>query len=275
MVEAATGAVVVTGATGGIGFATSCALRARGLRVYGAFLPGEDTTQLEAAGALPVPLDVTDPRSAEAARDVIAHALQGIPLVALVNNAGIADGGPIELLDLDSVRRQLEVNVFGVFAVTKTFLPMLRASRGRVVNISSMSGRLAVPFLAPYCACKFAVEALSDSLRREMYPFGVGVIVIQPAMVRTPIWDRAVDIDLEHYRGTPYERVAGKMKKRLMKGRTKGLDPAVVAQAVVRAVTEENPPTRIPVLKKRMRYILAGWLPDRIIDRMVARQIWE
>jgi len=275
MVEAATGAVVVTGATGGIGFATSCALRARGLHVFGAFLPGEDTTQLEAAGVSPVPLDVTDPRSAAAARDVIADALHGMPLVGLVNNAGIADGGPIELLDLDSVRRQLEVNVFGVFAVTKTFLPMLRASRGRVVNISSMSGRLAVPFLSPYCACKFALEALSDSLRREMHPFGVGVIVIQPAMVRTPIWDRAVDIDLERYRGTPYERVAGKMKKRLMKGRTKGLDPAVVAQAVVRAVMEDNPPTRIPVLKKRMRYILAGWLPDRIIDRMVARQIWE
>ena len=106
MVEAVTGAVVVTGATGGIGFATSCALRARGLRVYGAFLPGEDITQLEAAGVLPVPLDVTDPRSAEAARDEIAEALHGIPLVGLVNNAGIADGGPIELLDLDSVRRQ-------------------------------------------------------------------------------------------------------------------------------------------------------------------------
>jgi short-subunit dehydrogenase len=108
-----------------------------------------------------------------------------------------------------------------------------------------------------------------------MYPFGVRVIVIQPAMVRTAIWDRAVDIDLERYRGTPYEQVAGKMKNRLMKGRTKGLDPAVVAQAIVRALTEHDPPTRIPVLKKRMRYILAGWLPDRIIDRMVARRIWE
>lgn len=277
MVNRAKGAVVVTGATGGIGFATSRALKDKGFHVFGSHLPSEDVAKLEELGVVPVRLDVTDVRSVEAARDQVLCAAGEVPLVGLVNNAGIADGGSIEMLDLDSVRRLLDVNVFGTFAVTKAFLPSLRRSKGRIVNISSMSGRLAVPFLGAYCACKFAVEALSDTLRREMLPFGVDVIVVQPAITRTAIWDCAADFDLERYRGSAYESLAAKVQKRMLKARRKGLDPAVVAEAVVRALTDSKPPTRIPVLKqgKRMRYLLSGWLPDRMIDRLVARKIWE
>jgi NAD(P)-dependent dehydrogenase (short-subunit alcohol dehydrogenase family) len=271
----AKGAVVLTGASGGIGLASSRLLREHGFRVFGTHLPSEDTAKLTEMGVVPVPMEITDPASVRAARDRVAAQLDGAPLSGLVNNAGIADGGPIELFDLDSVRKQLDVNVFGIFAVTQAFLPLVRAAKGRIVNISSMSGRLAVPFLAPYCACKFAVEAFSDCLRREMYPFGVGVVVIQPAQTRTPIWDRAAQADIAQFRGTPYESVAEKVKKRLMKGTAKGLDPVRVGEAVLRALTEPNPPTRIPVLKKKTKYYLAGLLPDRIIDRMVARQIWE
>lgn len=271
------GAILVTGATGGIGLATSRALRELGFRVFGTHLPAEDPAPLAELGVDAIALDVTDTASVDAARDRVLGSLGGAPLVGLVNNAGIADGDPIEMIDLDSLRRMLDVNVFGIFAVTKAFLPALRAARGRVVNISSQSGHLAVPFLAAYCACKFAVEALSDSLRREMMPFGVEVVVVQPAVTRTPIWDRAADIDLERFRGTPYASVAEKVKNRMLKSQRKGLDPAVVAAAIVRALTEARPPTRLPVLKKgkRTRYVLSGWLPDRLIDRLVERTIWK
>lgn len=267
--------VIVTGASGGIGFATSRALRERGAGVFGTHLPSEDASPLKEIGVVPVPLDVTDADGVGRARQRVLQLLGDAPLAGLVNNAGIADGGPIEMADLDSVRRMLEVNVLGVFAVTQAFLPALREAKGRVVNVSSMSGRLAVPFLGAYCACKFALEAFSDSLRREMLPFGVRVVVVQPAITRTNIWDRAGDVDLELYRGTPYESVAAKVQKRMLKAKRKGLDPAVVAAAIVRGLTEADPPTRIPVIRegKKRRFLLASWLPDRMIDRIVAGKL--
>ena len=268
-------AVLITGASGGIGFATSRALIERGFRVFGSHLPSEDAAPLSAIGVTPVALDVTDVASVDAARDQVARALGDAPLVGLVNNAGIADGGPIEMADLESVRRMLDVNVFGLFAVTKAFLPALRAAKGRVVNVSSVSGRFAAPYLGAYCACKFAVEAFSDSLRREMLPFGVDVIVIRPAITRTPIWDRAADLDMERFRGTAYEDAVVKVQRRMLKSRRKGLDPSRVADAIVGALTETRPRTRIAVLRKGKwrKYLLSIWLPDRIVDRFVAQTL--
>ena len=269
--------VVVTGATGGIGFATCRDLKGRGFRVFGTFLPSEDRKPLDDLGIDAVELEVTDPASIDRARDQVTRSLDGSPLFGLVNNAGIADGGPLEMVDLDSLRRMLDINVFGVFAVTKAFLPGLRAAKGRVVNMSSQSGVLALPFVGGYSACKFAIEAFSDVLRREMHPFGVQVVAIEPAITRTNIWNRAGEVDLATFRGTPYERVAEKVQKRMMKAQRKGLDPSVVAAAVGRALTESSPPTRIPVLRdgKRTRYLLSRWLPDRVIDRMVAKKLWD
>jgi NAD(P)-dependent dehydrogenase (short-subunit alcohol dehydrogenase family) len=273
----AKGAVFITGASGGIGFATGRALTERGFQIFGSHLPSEDDGALRGIGVTPVALDVTSASSVDAARDQVARALGDLPLVGLVNNAGIADGGPIELADLEAVRRMLEVNVFGVFAVTKAFLPALRTAKGRVVNVSSVSGRFAAPFLGAYCACKFALEAFSDSLRREMLPFGVDVVVIRPAITRTAIWDRAADVNLGLFRGTGYEEVAAKVQERMLKAKRKGLDPALVAAAIVRALTEAKPPTRIAVLRKGKlrKYLLSGWLPDRMVDRVVAQKIWD
>jgi NAD(P)-dependent dehydrogenase (short-subunit alcohol dehydrogenase family) len=268
------GAVLVTGASGGIGFATSQVLTAQGFRVFGTLLPGEDDAPLKKAGIVPVRLDQTNAASVESARADVLAQLGGAPLVGLVNNAGIADGGPIELLDMAAVRQVFEVNVLGVIAVTQAFLPALRAAKGRIVNVSSVSGRLAMPFLAPYCASKFAIEAISDSLRRELHPFGVKVVVIQPAVTRTGIWDKAAQQDLERYRGTPYESVIPEAQRRILKNRTKGLDPALVARAIADGLTASDPPIRIPVLKKRTKHLLALWMPDRVIDRMISKKLW-
>ena len=266
-------AVLVTGASGGIGLATSRSLLAHGFQVIGSHLPGEDVEPLREVGATALPLDLARLDSVAAFRDAALAALGPTPVAGLVNNAGIATGGPIELLDLEAVRELLEVNVLGPFAVTQAFIPRLREARGRVVNISSVSGRLAAPFLAPYCASKFALEAFSDCLRRELLPFGVDVIVVRPAVTRTAIWDRVEREDMRRYQGTPYEAIAPVMQARMLKSRRKGLDPALVAAAVLRALTEPRPPSRIPVLRKRWKYLLSGILPDRVIDRIVAREL--
>jgi hypothetical protein len=268
-------AVVVTGASGGLGFATSRLLVERGFRVFGTLLDHEDSAPLERAGVTPIRLDVTQPASVRNAAERIHGLLGSTPLAGLVNNAGIAHGGPIELLDLDAMREVFEVNVLGLVAVTQALLPALRRSKGRIVNISSVSGRLAVPFLAPYCGSKFAVEAISDCLRRELQPFGVEVVIIQPAVMRTPIWDKALQQDLERYRGTPYEPVIAKAERRLRKGRDRGLDPAEVARVVAEALTVIRPPIRIPVVRNLRSHLLSLWMPDRFIDRMIARKVWD
>jgi NAD(P)-dependent dehydrogenase (short-subunit alcohol dehydrogenase family) len=274
-IDRETRAVVVTGAAGGLGFATSCLLVERGFRVFGTLLDEEDSAPLERAGVQPVRLDVRQSASLSTAMAQIRARLGGLPLAGLVNNAGIAQGGPIELLDLAALRDVFEVNVIGLVAVTQALLPLLRAAKGRIVNISSVSGRLAVPFLAPYCASKFAVEAISDCLRRELQPFGVEVVVVQPAVMRTPIWDKALQQDLERYRGTPYEPVIAKAERRLRKGRDRGLDPAEVAVVIADALTVVHPPIRIPVVRNWRTHLLSLWMPDRVIDRMIARKVWD
>ena len=267
--------VVVTGASGGIGLATSRLLVERGFRVFGTLLEHEDSAPLEALEVTPVRLDLAQPASLRDATERIRALLDDKPLAGLINNAGIADGGPIELLDIDVLRHVFEVNVVGLVAVTQAFLPRLRQSRGRIINISSVSGRLATPFLAPYCGSKFAVEAISDCLRRELYPFGVEVVIIEPAIVRTPIWDKALQHDFDRYRGSPYESVIGKALRRLRKGRERGLDPSKVARVIVDALTVARPPIRIPVLRNRRGFLLALWMSDRFLDRRIARKAWD
>ena len=161
-------AVLVTGASSGIGRAVAGELVRRGFTVFGTIRRRDDAPALAALGATPVTLDVTDAATIAAARAQLERALAGQPLVGLVNNAGIPAAGPLELLPLDELRRVFEVNVVGVVAVTQAFLPLLKVARGRIVNISSLAGRAALPFLGPYAASKFALEAISDSLRREL-----------------------------------------------------------------------------------------------------------
>ncbi|MBW2270957.1 MAG: SDR family NAD(P)-dependent oxidoreductase, partial [Deltaproteobacteria bacterium] len=172
--------VFVTGATSGIGLELSRLLIREGFTVFGGALPGEDTSALEQSGAELIPLDVTDADSLLTARAEVAKQLGDSPLWGLVNCAGVVDAGPIELLDVKGARLVFAVNVLGVLAMTQTFLPSIRAAKGRIVNLSSLSGLLAVPFLGPYNASKAAIESLSDTLRRELHPFGVDVVVIQP-----------------------------------------------------------------------------------------------
>src|SRR5229473_2438069 len=185
------GNVLITGASSGIGEGCALRLDALGYRVFAGVRKPADSDALrgKSSGWLtPVSLDVT---SAESIAGAVA-ALGGVTLAGLVNNAGVAIAGPLELVPMDLWRRQMEVNVMGPVAVTQAFLPQLRAGRGRIVNIGSIAGRSALPLAGPYCASKHALEGLTDSLRMEVRRWGISVSIVEPGAVKTPIWDKSL-----------------------------------------------------------------------------------
>ncbi len=270
------GGVVVTGASTGIGRETTRRLAANGFQVFGTVRREEDAASLRAEGVTPVHMDVTDAASIASAQDAVRSALGDQPLVGLVNNAGAPAAGPLEFLPLEELRYVLEVNVIGVVAVTQAFLPDLRRARGRIVNMSSVSGRIALPFGGPYAASKFALEALSDSLRRELLGSGVRVILIEPGSIRTPIWDKVTAPGkLERYDDTPYAAALPLVRQQALAGVQKGLPPSTVAEAVLRALTARRPPARIPVIKRKLRFRLIQLLPDWVLDTFTQRALWR
>lgn len=269
------GGVVVTGASTGIGRETARMLAAHGFDVFGTIRRPPDADELRAGGVTPVLMDVTDGASIQAAQRSVTAALGPRPLVGLVNNAGVPGAGPLEFLPLDQLRHVLEVNLIGVVAVTQAFLPDLRHSRGRIVNLSSVSGRIAMPFAGPYCASKFALEAISDSLRRELLASGVKVIVIQPGSVRTPIWDKIQERDLDRYRDTPYAPLLPLIRQQALAGAKRGLPPQAVAHAVLDALTARRPKTRMVVVRRKLRFKLIQMLPDWVVDRLTQRALWR
>jgi len=242
-------AVLVTGASTGIGRATALYLLARGFRVFASVRRMEDAEGLP--GASPVLLDVESAESIRAASDAVASALDGGVLDGLVNNAGIAVSGPLEFLEVADLKRQFEVNVFGQVAVTQALLPLLRRSdRARIVNMSSISGRITAPLLGPYSMSKFALEAFSDALRRELAPFGLWVSVVEPGAIKTPIWEKGVDTSKEILARMPpraLELYRGRIELLTNRARemgARGAAPERVAEAVYHALTARRPKTR-------------------------------
>ena len=274
------GTVLVTGASSGIGRACALALARDGWRVLAGVRREEqgEALRAEAGGRLvPVVLDVTrEDLVGEAVRRVEelagAAGLQG-----LVNNAGIAAAGPVELIPAAVWRRQLEVNVVGVVAVTRALLPCLRRGRGRIVLMGSVSGLVSLPFMGPYSASKFALEALADALRIELAPWGVAVSVIEPGSVVTPIWTRsarAAEAYLEPFPpGTEdvYGPAVAAMRRIAERNARHGLPPEAVVAAVRHALTAPRPRPRYLVAPpERAREIrLLRWLPTRWRDRVV------
>jgi NAD(P)-dependent dehydrogenase (short-subunit alcohol dehydrogenase family) len=191
----ATGTVVITGASTGIGRACALHLDSLGFDVFAGVRKPEDGERLAAEGSerlRPLQLDVTDAAQVEAAAREVGEAVGDRGLAGLVNNAGIAVSAPLEFIPIDELRHQLEVNVIGQVAVTQALLGLLRRGKGRVVNIGSIGGRVALPFVGPYAASKIALEALTDSLRRELRRTGVEVSIVRPGGIATPIWDRGI-----------------------------------------------------------------------------------
>lgn len=264
--------VVVTGASSGIGLATARLLAERGYTVYGAIRNPADGEQFSTTPHLhPLLLDVTDPAAVARAAGEVQAAMTGADVFGgLVNNAGIAVSGPMACVSLKELRRQFEVNVFGLVAVTQAFLPLLLAHPpGRIINLSSVAGRITTPFLGPYAASKHAVEALSDAFRRELMPFGVKVIIIQPGPIATPVWSKDVEETIALYRHTPYGPLLERTQKYFQKYQTTGLPPEAVARTILRALTVPNPRTRYLVAGNKLKAYLRRVLPDKMLDRMI------
>lgn len=274
--------MLVTGASTGIGEACALHLASLGFGVLAGVRREEDSRRLaEHPGVTPVMLDVTDAGAISAAAERAA-ATNGGRLAGLVNNAGIAVAAPLELVPIDELRHQLEVNVVGQVAVTQAMLPLLRAARGRVVNIGSVGGLVALPMLGAYAASKFALEAITDALRREVASQGVRVAIVEPASVRTPIWDKSEEAadEIGAGVGDEAERLYGPLIRAIRAGaaqaRVEGVPPRAVAEVVAEALTHPRPRTRYPVGREaRGRAIAARVLPDRALDRAIARRLRE
>ena len=265
---------MVTGASTGIGEATAVHLASLGWRVFAGVRKEDDGRRLQdRAGErlTPVLLDVTDEAGVHEALRTVAAAVGGSGLQGLVNNAGVARGGPIEFLPLDEWRDQLEVNVIGQIAVTKAALPLLRDGGGRIVFIGSIAGRVATPLVGPYCASKHAIEAIGASLREELRPWNVGVSVVEPGVIATPIWSKGKETadELEATLGEEAMRLYGgqydAVRASIEKNDRQGISPAAVAKAVEHALTASRPRHRYLVgTDAKVAGNLVRVLPDRI-----------
>jgi NAD(P)-dependent dehydrogenase (short-subunit alcohol dehydrogenase family) len=268
--------VLVTGASTGIGEATAMHLQELGFEVLAGVRRDDDADRLRVSGLTPLILDVTQPAHIDRIREAVGDG----PLSGLVNNAGVGYGGPLEFLPIEDLRRQLDVNVVGQVAVTQVCIGPLCAANGRIVNVSSIAGRLALPLLGAYAASKFALEGLSDALRRELAPHGVDVIVVEPGGVRTPMWAKSVD-GAERLRdgGPPalearYGKLFNAMVSYSQKLENTGIAPSGVAATIGKALTARRPRTRYLIGRDaKLRGSLAGNLPDRLMDRVILRTL--
>ncbi|RNJ48572.1 SDR family NAD(P)-dependent oxidoreductase [Methylocystis hirsuta] len=276
-------AVVVTGASTGIGAACVSLLVENGFLVFASARKEADADALVARhgeSVIPLLFDVTDADAvAAAARDVETR-LGDETLAGLVNNAGVAVPGPLLHLPIDDFRRQIEINLIAQLQVIQAFAPLLgagaqrRGAPGRIVNMSSVAGRFAAPFLGAYAASKFGLEGMSDALRRELMVYGVDVVLIEPGMIATPIWDKAEETDLAMFEGTAYAAPGRRMLKWLVEAGRRAPGPEVVARAVLRALTDRRPPVRIPIVRNRFTgYTLRSLLPARFVDWLTARRL--
>lgn len=275
------GAVLVTGASRGIGEACALRLGMKGFRVFAGVRRPADGEKLRgqaSAGLVPVILDVADPDTIAETAETIAEATGGRGLAGVVNNAGIAVAGPLEHIPIEDFRHQLEVNVVGQLAVTQAVLPQLRQVSGRIVFIGSVAGRSALPFVGPYSASKFALEALADSLRVELAPFGIRVALVEPGAIATSIWSTSIAAGEERLREMPtqvqhdYGRRLDGVRRRARQGMG-GLPPGAVADAVEHALTAAHPRARYVVGRNTWLRIWLEWLPDGWRDRIIARQL--
>ncbi len=271
IVDAMPRLALVTGASTGIGRATAHHLAGLGYHVLAGVRDPADAPD----GLEPLKLDVTDEADIAAAAERI-----GAELHLLVNNAGIAVSGPVEVVPLEEWRRQIEVNLLGQIAVTRALLPAVLRARGRVINMSSIGGRVANPLFGPYSASKFGLEAFSDALRREIGPHGVHVVSIEPGGIATPIWDKGMDDarritgDMSAEQQRRYAGVIAGVTKIVERLAREGLPPEAVAEAVGRAATARRPRARYVVGRDaKVQALAARLLPDRVMDSFIARAL--
>jgi NAD(P)-dependent dehydrogenase (short-subunit alcohol dehydrogenase family) len=275
------GVVVITGTSSGIGRACALRMDRAGFEVFAGVRSDSDADDLrsEASERLrPLTIDVADSDSIVAAAATVAGAVGDRGLAGLVNNAGITVQGPLEFVPIEDLRRQYEVNVVGQVATIQALLPLLRRARGRIVNMSSIGGRVANAFLGPYQSSKFAIEALTDALRKELRPWGIHVVAIEPGSIDTRMWSKGIDSGRETVESLPPDgrELYGDQLQAVLamaqKVAERAIPPDRVAKVVERALTARRPRTRYLVgPDARVQLAIGKLLPDRAADAVEAR----
>ncbi len=275
--------IVITGVSTGIGWGTAKVLIQKGFCVFGSVRKHEDAERLSkefGENFIPLIFDVTNEAAVQVAAQKVREQLKGEKLFGLVNNAGIAIPAALIHQPTDDFRHQLEVNLVSVLIVTKAFVPLLGSDRslhgrpGRIVNISSVGGKIGAPFLGAYVASKHGLEGFSESLRRELMLYGIDVIIVGPGSIATPIWDKGEQADLSAYAETDYLEAAQRMMKYMVSGGKRGYPPEKVGEVVLEALTTPRPRVRYSVVPgSAINRIVQMLLPKRVVDNIMAKNL--
>lgn len=276
-------AVVVTGASTGIGRAAVAKAVREGAHVFASVRKQSDADSLKAEfgeAVTPLLFDVADEAAVRAGAAQVAAALGDRRLFGLVNNAGIAVPGPLLHLDTEELRRQFEINLFGVHNVTRAFADLLgtdadrKGKPGRIVMISSVGGQNGSPFVGPYSASKFALEGYSQSLRRELLLYGIDVLVIGPGAIATPIWDKAEENDLKRFSNTPYGPMLKFVADYMVKQGREGLPASDVGDLIWHCLSDPKPKVRYSILRRPfMDRTLPRIMNPRTVDKIIAKRL--
>jgi short-subunit dehydrogenase len=276
------GAVLITGASTGIGEATANRLAAKGYKVFAGVRKAADAERLQSQGLpelVPVTIDVADSKSIASAYEVVSEAVGNAGLVGLINNAGVSLGGPLEYQSMEEIRQTFAVNVVGLLEVTKVFLPLIRRGHGRVICTGSIGGRTSPPFVAVYGASKAAVQSICHSLRVELRPWGIKVICIEPGAIATPIWEKGLNAFEDQLKAMPpeahaqYGGLIPKMQEITKREAERGIPAMRVAEVMEEALESSRPKPRYLVGLDAKAMAIVAKLPDSTRDALVSRFI--
>ena len=275
--------VVITGTSTGIGYQTSKTLIASGYRVFGSVRTNEDADRVAmelGKNFIPLVFDVTDEQAVKESVNKVSALLDNQTLAGLINNAGIAVFGAVQNLTAEEFKHQFDVNLLGVFHCTQAYMDLLGADKdrhgapGKIINISSISGELAMPFMSAYNMSKFGLEGFSEALRRELMIFGIDVVLVAPGPIKTPIWTKVDKVDmLKRYDNSAYRKVSSKMVRFAEALEKKGVSSEVVAQRILTILTNSKSKTRYRIDAQWFQNALLSLLPKRTSDKMIAKQM--
>lgn len=275
--------IVVTGVSTGIGYTTLKSLVKRGYKVFGSVRKQADADRLKKEfGNLFEPLifDVTDMESVKREAARVEQLIGSEGLHSLVNNAGIAVWGPMMHIPLEDLRWQLEVNIVGLVGITQAFLPLLGAKKncghaaGRIFNLSSAAGEIANAFMGPYSASKHALEAISKTMRMEFMLYGIDVVVIGPGVVKTPIWDKAEQVDLNKFQDTDYKESGAKFKKFMMNISKEGYEQDEFGEMMADIIETKKPKARYPLVYGKFKnWTIPRLIPTRKLAAIIGKTL--
>ena len=273
--------VLITGVSTGIGLSTAQYLLSKGFFVFGSVRKQEEAEQLSSslgANFKALVFDVRDQQAISTAQKIVEQTVGKQGLYALINNAGIAVTGPLMHIPIKDFEYQMSVNLTGVLQVTQAFLPLLGASLktkippGRIINISSVSGKITTPFLVPYCVSKHALESMSDGLRRELSIYNIKVVLIEPGPIQTDIWQKVIEQKNE-YPDTDYGKILKDMEKSVKKSEASAIPAIRVAKLIHQALIRKRPKLRYLIAPNQFFVWIASLLPHWVLDFFISRQL--